>query len=664
MHRSSITRRARQVAALIVIVLRLAGLGLGVALPSLPAWASDAAATLDRAETQVRVDPALSARLAQQALASLGDQGDADLRVRALLLLCEHLSERDSTAARERLAQARALLPQVRQRGLSARAYGCEGELESLAGQGAAALRLFELAVAAAERAQDDAALAEALYQRGYLRGVRGEFSSGLTDLDRAATLFDRLGQVEMRTTTQNSIATVYNRMGDAEQARRYYRMTLQEQQRTGLKRELVVTWHNLGRVNEQLADWPAAEEAFQQTLTLARELRYARGEAYGLRGLAALANARGDPALALQRLDAAQALQRGLADERLRGQVLLQRGVALRSLGRMADARLALLEALRIFEQAESTRERAQAHEALAALHAAQGQWREAYAQLEAFKRLSDGLLQRQVDERFAALKLQVDRSSEAQHLRLLQREQDATAHALAQERLAGQLRNGAIVVGVIAAALLAALAWRLRRVGRAMQRLAHTDELTGLPNRRDVLARLDAMLARGTRSALLIIDLDHFKRINDSHGHPAGDAVLRAAAEVLRAEGAPPAAAGRLGGEEFVLVLPGVDEAGACAVAERIRAAVAALDLGAVVPEGHVTTSVGLTLGQAGDDISALLRRADRALYLAKARGRNRVEVVRAEEELSAEASPPVATTPDRSPPSSPGPRTRPAA
>ncbi|MCB1998751.1 MAG: GGDEF domain-containing protein, partial [Rhodoferax sp.] len=623
MHRSFITRRARQAAALSRVVLCLAALGSGGAVPAL---ASEPAAVLDRAEAQVRVDPALSARLAQQALASLGDGGDADLRVRALLLLCEHQSERDSAAARQRLDQARTLLPQVRQRGLSARAYNCEGELENQAGQGAVALRLFELAVAAAERAQDDAELAEALYRRGYLRGVRGEFSGGLSDLDRAASLFERLGLPEQRTTTQNSIATLYNRMGDAEQARRYYRMTLQAQQRAGLKRELVVTWHNLGRVNEQLADWPAAEEAFRQTLALARELRYARGEAYGLRGLAALANAKGDATQALAQLDAAQALQRGVADERLRGQILLQRGVALGRLARSAEARAALQEALQIFEQAQSTRERASTHEAMAALHAAQGQWREAYAQLDAFKRLSDSLLQRQVDERFAALKLQVDSSSEAQHLRLLQREQAAMTRALTQEKAAGQLRNGVIAIGLIGALLLAALAWRLRRAGQAMRRLAHTDELTGLPNRRDVLARLEAWLARGTPCALLIIDLDHFKRINDTHGHPAGDAVLRAAAEVLRVEGAPPAAAGRLGGEEFALVLPAADGDQAAAVAERLRAAVQALDLQHVVPGGPVTTSVGLTLSQPGDGLSDLLRRADRALYRAKANGRNR--------------------------------------
>jgi diguanylate cyclase (GGDEF)-like protein len=611
---------------------------LSLALAALAAAASpagDAAALLDRAESQSRIDPEATARMAREALASLGPEGSADQRVRALLILCDHETERDSASATARVESARALMPQVQRRGLQARLFGCEGELRQQAGDSAAAMRLYEQAVHAAELAADNAELAQALYQRGYLRGLRGDFASGLADLERSAALYDNLDMPAHRTTVHNGIATVYNRMGDAEQARRYYQAALREQQASGLKREMVVSWHNLGRVHEQLRDWPAAEEAFNQTLALSREMHYARGEAFALRGLAAVANARGRPALALERLDQALALQGQLVDERLRGQIQLQRGIALGQQGLPVQSRAALQEAVRIFERAESVRESAAAHEALAQLHAGQGQWREAFAQLAAFKHLSDGLLRRQIDDRFAALKAQVDRSAEAQQMRLLQREQLATQVALEQERLAGRLRNATIALGTVGALLLALLAWRLRRRSQVMQRLAHTDELTGLPNRRDVLNRLDQVLARGVRCALVIVDLDHFKRINDTYGHPAGDAVLRAAAEVLRPVGQAPAALGRLGGEEFVLVLPGTDADAARAIGERLRQSIEAMDLRQVVPGSPVTTSVGLTVGLPGDDASELLRRADRALYLAKARGRNRVELVLPEDE-----------------------------
>jgi diguanylate cyclase (GGDEF)-like protein len=615
--------------------VRVLGLALAMALVGAAAHADTTASLLERAEAQSRVDPDGSARLAREALASLGSDGNVDHRARALLILCEHESERDTASAMSRLEAARALMPSVQRRGLQARLFGCEGELRLQAGDSAAAMRLYEQAVRAAEQAGDDAELAQALFLRGYLRGVRGEFATGLSDLERSATLYDTLGKTAHRTTVHNGIATVYNRMGDTEQARRYYASTLREQQAAGLKREQVVSWHNLGRVHEQLRDWPAAEEAFGQTLSLSREMRYARGEAYALRGLAAVANARGNPALALERLAQVQSLQRPMVDERLRGQMQLQRGIALGQQGQPTESRAALLEALHIFEKAESTRERAETHEALAQLLAGQGQWREAYLQLAAFKGLSDGLLHRQIDDRFAALKAKVDRTAEAQEMRLLQREQEATQVALEQERTAGRLRNAAIALGALGALVLAGLAWRLRHSGQVMRHLAHTDELTGLPNRRDVLHRLDQVLARGVRCALLIVDLDHFKRINDTQGHPAGDAVLRAAAEVLRPVGRAPAALGRLGGEEFVLVLPGADADTARAMGERLRQGIEAMDVRAVLPSGQVTTSVGLTVGLPGDSASDLLRRADRALYLAKARGRNRVEIVLPEDE-----------------------------
>jgi diguanylate cyclase (GGDEF)-like protein len=624
------TAGATRVAAWVLGRVAALGLGFGLLIASaaVPARAADdAAALLDRAEAAVRIDPEAVRRLAEQALAALQPSPDVDLQVRAELLLCEHEAERDRVRAQQWLAAARARLPQARAGAAAARADACEGEILENAGDGAGALVLYERAVAGAEQAGDRAQLAQALYLRGYLRGVRGEYANGLSDLKRAAALYDGLDMPAHRTTVHNGLAILYNRMGDAEQARLFYETALRQQQALGLERELVVTWHNLGRVLENLGDWGAAETAFAQTLALAQRLAYSRGQAHALRGLAAVENARGRHAQALALLDDSAATQRGLPDERLRGQIQLQRGIALAALARPAEARAALDEAMAVFARAESPAEVGRTHEALARLHAGQGDWSDAYRALADFKRVSDELLRRQIGQRFAVLKLETDAAARELELRLLQREREATSYALTQERLAGRLRTVSLVLGGVLAAVLAVLAWRLRRTGLAMRRLAHTDELTGLPNRRDVLARMDRLRAAGRGVALLIVDLDHFKRINDGHGHDAGDAVLRGAAGVLRELAQPPVAAGRLGGEEFVLVAPDTDAAAATALAERLRAAIEGMQPEIDGGRLRVTTSIGVAVGRTDESSQALLRRADLALYAAKDGGRNRV-------------------------------------
>jgi two-component system, cell cycle response regulator len=161
-----------------------------------------------------------------------------------------------------------------------------------------------------------------------------------------------------------------------------------------------------------------------------------------------------------------------------------------------------------------------------------------------------------------------------------------------------------------------------------RELERLAYYDELTGLPNRRSVLRQLEALISRGRRHghslALLMVDADHFKAVNDRHGHAAGDAALRALAdrlgERLRAEDV----AGRFGGEEFVVALPDADAAGAAAVAEAVRAAVCARPLTIAGGELSLTVSVGWATWE-DDDLEQLLARADGALYEAKAAGRD---------------------------------------
>jgi tetratricopeptide (TPR) repeat protein len=167
--------------------------------------------------------------------------------------------------------------------------------------------------------------------------------------------------------------------MGDYAQSRAYYQQTLAVQRAAGLLREQAVTWHNLGRANENLPAWTEAREAIEDALALCREIAYRRGEAHALRGLASVRNATGDARGALALLADAEALQRQTPDARLRAQIQLQRGIALRLLKRPADSLAALNEALDIFKQADSQAELAATLGALSATLADVGDWRAA---------------------------------------------------------------------------------------------------------------------------------------------------------------------------------------------------------------------------------------------------------------------------------------------
>jgi two-component system, cell cycle response regulator len=158
-------------------------------------------------------------------------------------------------------------------------------------------------------------------------------------------------------------------------------------------------------------------------------------------------------------------------------------------------------------------------------------------------------------------------------------------------------------------------------------LERLSLADPLTGLGNRRAFDDALREELARTSRSGaplgLVMLDVDHFKDFNDRHGHQAGDEALVAVAEALRGAARAEDRACRIGGEEFALLLPGAAEAAAAAVAERVRAAVAA----DTRPAGRLTVSLGVAAAGPGATAEGLVQQADLRLYAAKEGGRDRV-------------------------------------
>ena len=221
----------------------------------------------------------------------------------------------------------------------------------------------------------------------------------------------------------------------------------------------------------------------------------------------------------------------------------------------------------------------------------------------------------------------------------RELLREQTALAQRRARENELYQY--GLTGIGALLLILAAVATFYIRRAvdaeaqaRRELQRFAATDALTGLPNRRSFMEALGRSLARAQsdpsrKLCVAIFDIDHFKRVNDRFGHPAGDEVIREvgvrADDSLRTRDF----VGRIGGEEFAIILPKADIEGAKTVCERLRLAIDGKPVrhgDAIIP---FTISMGVAEFQSGDDIDHIMARADEALYEAKTGGRNQVRV-----------------------------------
>ena len=257
------------------------------------------------------------------------------------------------------------------------------------------------------------------------------------------------------------------------------------------------------------------------------------------------------------------------------------------------------------------------------------------AFATRKAHQQLDKELAIDVAARRIALLESSLERERTEAERQLLQRDNDIQALRLNRQRVIAIALLAGLALVLAGAALLYARyrsALRLRNELRAsrdaLERVANTDALTGLANRYAATRALGERLGRVPEPlTVMLLDLDEFKRINDSHGHQAGDAVLREVATRMRAVLPPGALLGRWGGEEFIAILEGAAGREPGAIAEALRAAVAAAPVPFESKAIPITVSIGVATAFSTDDMDALLAEADEALYRAKNSGRNRV-------------------------------------
>ncbi|WP_269532484.1 GGDEF domain-containing protein [Chitinimonas sp. BJYL2] len=583
-------------------------------------------------------------------LAETSGSAAAERRLRVQDARCWRLAVTDPTAAGKLLDEVLADAAHPRFAMQMARLLACRGYVAERTGKADAALADYETAVATARRLDDRPLLARVLALRGEQYGARGRYADAITDLKAAYELALALDASAKQSYALNALANLYadRNVRDYDQALVYYRLLLKAHEANQDHTNQAATRFNIASTLESQGKLEEALAEFRHALALDRVRGLPEDIAFDERAVGIVLSKLGRHEEALKLLDQALATYERSAtrDPDAResvAMVRLSRGVAYRRAGQFARALADIDVARQFYLSTGNLRFLETIHAEHALALAGAGDWRGAFAArgdyIDVYKQLQTRLL----DERTARLRVQFQTEQTQRESQALARANAAQQRELVASRQAHRWQLTVIALSLVVIALLGWTVFRQIATSRRLRDMALMDELTRLPNRRHFLAMAEATWSRAQRNdeplTVAGIDIDHFKRVNDTWGHAAGDLVLQRTAHALRTALRPGDTVGRLGGEEFCVLMPRTGLHAAAMAAERLRLAVGAIDCSDIAPGLSLSISLGLAEREPGvSRLASLLQRADEALYRAKANGRNRIELAQPAELASA--------------------------
>ncbi|MGY4514809.1 tetratricopeptide repeat-containing diguanylate cyclase [Lysobacter sp. HA18] len=513
---------------------------------------------------------------------------------------------------------------------VEARFQLCEASVQEMLGAVQTSLELYTRGIELARRSEHPALVADGMVLRGNTYSYLGRHAEALIDFTNAQHLYDSSHQAERSEGNLQNIAVAYRRMGETEKAREYLERSREIAKRHDDWASIAVVEVQMGFLYQDTGRPDLALPRFEEGLRIARRRLDPSLVAGTQLALSAAQVDLGRYAQALASVQASKAGFASVGDQGDAGMLAVMEARARAGLGQTDQALALYATAEKILQADENDRYLEMMYPHRAALYERTGNATAALADYKRFLALREKRVAARSEQRTLMLRQQTDaaqRDFENQRLRAEKSMREKDVEALLKAR---RWQRIAIGLGVALIAVLGLLVGRQIVRTRRLRVLAATDELTGVANRRRIeLIGADAVAqARADERPLCVItfDIDGFKAINDAHGHLVGDQVIARVAETSQHTLRQFDEIGRMGGEEFVVLLPDTAIDAASQVAERLRANVEALDFRDAAPDLRVTISVGVTpLAPRDAGLSDLLARADQALYQAKAAGRN---------------------------------------
>ncbi|WP_445767697.1 diguanylate cyclase [Rheinheimera sp.] len=513
--------------------------------------------------------------------------------------------------------------------------YVCRYYLFSQLGQTQLAEQQAELSYQAASDSETPLSIAISLSLLGNIASYRGNYADAMQHYVTAYQLQRGLGYKPYISDLVMSIAATYRRMGLYQDALNYIEQAELEFTQPEEKFRNALIMHEKAYSYAELGQYGQALSLFEQSMQVYQQLDEPLWRTYSRVNMVWMYNLLGRYNEALDLAQTAETELKQLKSADLSALATYQGLLALYT----AEALVGVNKAEQALDKLDYAEQQLQIdqnpryllllYNAKAAALAQTGQYLQAYQQLRQYVSLNQQQLTLSREQQSNVLRFQFDTARQQERTRQLEAEKQLAEEHVSTLQLAQRWQYAALSLIALLFVILFSFALSLKKRNSKLHRLAMTDELTNIANRRRIMMQAEQERVKAIDTAeplcFLILDLDHFKQVNDRYGHDAGDTVLQQMCMTVSAMLREQDHFGRTGGEEFLIVLPNTDAEQAMTIAERLRLAIAALGFNGTSKQLSVTCSIGISLYQADEALNISLARADDALYQAKAAGRN---------------------------------------